>query len=105
MLAKYRGHLECVRTCIDRNQAVIREILRERVLYPPEETGENPSADRWEFDEPPPNVRHGDMDQVNDIHTEHSLHPHPKAHPRNFSFHDKQALPKMTIPYFLHFCN
>lgn len=66
MLAKYRGHLECVRTCIDRNQAVIREILRERVLYPPEETGENPSADRWEFDEPPPNVRHGDMDQ-NDI--------------------------------------
>ncbi|XP_016982497.1 carnosine N-methyltransferase isoform X2 [Drosophila rhopaloa] len=64
MLAKYRGHLECVRTCIDRNQAVIREILRERVLYPAEESTTNPSADRWEFDEPPPNVRHGDMDQA-----------------------------------------
>ncbi|KAH8235484.1 hypothetical protein KR032_001406 [Drosophila birchii] len=65
MLAKYRAHLECVRTCIDRNQAVIREILRERVLYPPEESGGvNPSTDSWEFDEPPPNVRHGDMDQI-----------------------------------------
>ncbi|XP_017112905.1 carnosine N-methyltransferase isoform X2 [Drosophila elegans] len=63
MLSKYRGHLECVRTCIDRNQAVIREILRERVLYPAEESTEN-STDRWEFDEPPPNVRHGDMDQA-----------------------------------------
>ncbi|XP_070144836.1 carnosine N-methyltransferase isoform X3 [Drosophila kikkawai] len=64
MLAKYRAHLECVRTCIDRNQAVIREILRERVLYPPEESTVNPSTDSWEFDEPPPNVRHGDMDQA-----------------------------------------
>ncbi|XP_043658536.1 carnosine N-methyltransferase isoform X2 [Drosophila teissieri] len=64
MLARYRGHLECVRTCIDRNQAVIREILRERVLYPAEEATGDPSADRWEFDEPPPNVRHGDMDQA-----------------------------------------
>ncbi|KRK06158.1 carnosine N-methyltransferase isoform X2 [Drosophila yakuba] len=64
MLARYRGHLECVRTCIDRNQAVIREILRERVLYPAEEATGDPSADRWEFEEPPPNVRHGDMDQA-----------------------------------------
>jgi len=62
MLAKYRGHLECVRTCIDRNQAVIREILRGRVLYPTDEATGDPS----EFDEPPPNVRHGDMDQVID---------------------------------------
>ncbi|XP_020808243.1 carnosine N-methyltransferase isoform X1 [Drosophila serrata] len=67
MLAKYRAHLECVRTCIDRNQAVIREILRERVLYPPEESTVNPSTDSWEFDEPPPNVRHGDMDQDADV--------------------------------------
>ncbi|XP_017065980.1 carnosine N-methyltransferase isoform X2 [Drosophila eugracilis] len=64
LLAKYRMHLECVRTCIDRNQAVIREILRERVLYPSEESSVGPSADRWEFDEPPPDVRHGDMDQA-----------------------------------------
>ncbi|XP_039499148.1 carnosine N-methyltransferase isoform X2 [Drosophila santomea] len=64
MLARYRGHLECVRTCIDRNQAVIRDILRERVLYPAEEATGDPSADRWEFNEPPPNVRHGDMDQA-----------------------------------------
>ncbi|XP_017055103.1 carnosine N-methyltransferase isoform X2 [Drosophila ficusphila] len=64
MLTKYRAHLECVRTCIDRNQAVIREILRARVLYPAEEPGASPSRDRWDFDEPPPNVRHGDMDQA-----------------------------------------
>ncbi|XP_017096215.2 carnosine N-methyltransferase isoform X1 [Drosophila bipectinata] len=65
MLSKYRAHLSCVRTCIDRNQAVIREILRERVLYPDPDSGSpsNPSSDRWEFDEPPPHVRHGDMDQ------------------------------------------
>ncbi|XP_033168749.1 carnosine N-methyltransferase isoform X1 [Drosophila mauritiana] len=60
MLTKYRGHLQCVRTCIDRNQAVIREILRGRVLYPTDEATGDPS----EFDEPPPNVRHGDMDQI-----------------------------------------
>ncbi|EDV32742.2 uncharacterized protein Dana_GF22187, isoform A [Drosophila ananassae] len=65
MLSKYRAHLTCVRTCIDRNQAVIREILRERVLYPdPDGSPSNPTSDRWEFDEPPPHVRHGDMDQA-----------------------------------------
>ncbi|KAH8294445.1 hypothetical protein KR018_005639, partial [Drosophila ironensis] len=64
MLAKYRAHLGCVRTCIERNQAVIREILRERVLYPEaDDMSSTTPSDRWEFDEPPPDVRHGDMDQ------------------------------------------
>ncbi|XP_068158786.1 carnosine N-methyltransferase isoform X1 [Drosophila tropicalis] len=59
LLAKYRMHLDCVRTSIERNQAVIKEILRERVLYPSGDASD-PSDDE---DEAPAHVRHGDMDQ------------------------------------------
>lgn len=61
LLSKYRKHLESVRSCIDCNQAVIREILRDRVLYP---TGDGNSEMDTDNEEAPPHVRHGDMDQV-----------------------------------------
>ncbi|XP_030567918.1 carnosine N-methyltransferase isoform X1 [Drosophila novamexicana] len=60
LLSKYRKHLNNVRRCIDGNQSVIREILRDRVLYP---TGDG-DAD-IELEEAPDHVRHGDMDQTN----------------------------------------
>ncbi|XP_017850393.1 carnosine N-methyltransferase [Drosophila busckii] len=58
LLSKYRTHLNNVRKCIDSNQSVICEILRDRVLYP---TGDN---ELEQLDEAPENVRHGDMDQA-----------------------------------------
>ncbi|BFG02385.1 carnosine N-methyltransferase [Drosophila madeirensis] len=64
LLSKYRAHLDCVRTCIDRNQAVIRQILRERLLYPADGSSSPTSDADSEFDEPPAHVRHGDMDQA-----------------------------------------
>ncbi|XP_034123947.1 carnosine N-methyltransferase isoform X2 [Drosophila guanche] len=64
LLSKYRAHLDCVRTCIDRNQAVIRQILRERLLYPADGSSSPTSEANSEFDEPPEHVRHGDMDQA-----------------------------------------
>ncbi|XP_022223788.2 carnosine N-methyltransferase isoform X2 [Drosophila obscura] len=64
LLSKYRAHLDCVHTCIDRNQAVIRQILRERLLYPADGSGSPTSEADSEFVEPPAHVRHGDMDQA-----------------------------------------
>ncbi|XP_001995693.2 carnosine N-methyltransferase isoform X2 [Drosophila grimshawi] len=63
LLSKYRSHLDNVRNCIDCNQAVIREILRDRLLYP---TGDNATdvSDASQLDEAPEHVRHGDMDQA-----------------------------------------
>ncbi|KAH8386812.1 hypothetical protein KR093_002725 [Drosophila rubida] len=67
LLTKYRTHLDTVGNGIDCNQAVIREILRDRVLYP---TGDGSGSagdtdnDNNETDEPPAHVRHGDMDQA-----------------------------------------
>ncbi|KAM8720974.1 hypothetical protein ACLKA7_006935 [Drosophila subpalustris] len=58
LLSKYRTHLDIVRHCIDCNQSVIREILRDRVLYP---TG---GESDYQNDEAPAHVRHGDMDQT-----------------------------------------
>ncbi|XP_034490001.1 carnosine N-methyltransferase isoform X2 [Drosophila innubila] len=58
LLSKYRTHLDIVRHCIDCNQTVIREILRDRVLYPPGGDSEHQN------DEAPAHVRHGDMDQA-----------------------------------------
>lgn len=67
LLSKYRKHLDSVRSCIDCNQAVIREILRDRVLYP---TGDGNNEMDTDNEEAPPHVRHGDMDQVSIyIHT------------------------------------
>lgn len=40
---------------------MIREILRDRVLYP---TGDGNSEMDTDNEEAPPHVRHGDMDQV-----------------------------------------
>ncbi|KAH8396300.1 hypothetical protein KR222_007659 [Zaprionus bogoriensis] len=62
LLAKYRKHLDSVRSCIDCNQAVIREILRDRVLYPAGDGGHHQLD--MDNEEAPPHVRHGDMDQV-----------------------------------------
>ncbi|XP_060661785.1 carnosine N-methyltransferase isoform X1 [Drosophila nasuta] len=66
LLSKYRTHLDTVGNGIDCNQAVIREILRDRVLYP---TGDGSGSagdtdNDNETDEPPAHVRHGDMDQT-----------------------------------------
>lgn len=59
LLSKYRSHLDNVRGCIDCNQSVICEILRDRVLYPTSDGDTD-----IELDEAPEHVRHGDMDQV-----------------------------------------
>ncbi|XP_023168955.1 carnosine N-methyltransferase isoform X2 [Drosophila hydei] len=59
LLSKYRSHLDSVRNCIDCNQSVIREILRDRVLYPTSDGDTD-----VELDEAPEHVRHGDMDQA-----------------------------------------
>ncbi|XP_017871514.1 PREDICTED: carnosine N-methyltransferase isoform X1 [Drosophila arizonae] len=60
LLSKYRSHLDNVRGCIDCNQSVICEILRDRVLYPTSDGDTD-----IELDEAPDHVRHGDMDQTN----------------------------------------
>ncbi|TDG43323.1 hypothetical protein AWZ03_010258 [Drosophila navojoa] len=59
LLSKYRSHLDNVRSCIDCNQSVICEILRDRVLYPTSDGDTD-----IELDEAPDHVRHGDMDQA-----------------------------------------
>ncbi|XP_017155907.1 carnosine N-methyltransferase isoform X1 [Drosophila miranda] len=75
LLSKYRAHLDCVRTCIDRNQAVIRQILRERLLYPADGSSSPTSEGDSEFDEPPAHVRHGDMDQYDFVLDDADVEP------------------------------
>lgn len=64
LLSKYRQHLSLVRVCINRNQSVIREIQRDRVLYPTNDGYESDTSTDYKNDEAPTNVRHGDMDQA-----------------------------------------
>ncbi|XP_030378576.1 carnosine N-methyltransferase isoform X2 [Scaptodrosophila lebanonensis] len=48
LLSNYRTHLDSVRFCIESNQSVIKEILRDLVLYPSGEKGSPSPTDDYE---------------------------------------------------------
>lgn len=62
MLVKYRNHLNAVRDCIDKNQMVIKKMLRDNSLLGGANVG--PEIIQKDLDGHATKIRHQDMEHV-----------------------------------------